>query len=292
MISVIDKWPNWLRWVLFFPTAVVAFSIVYPIVLIGNILFSPIENSFLYQFFISVMGYAASGFAFVWFGAIIAPRKQFMVSITMASMYFFTSILLLILKVKLSNIITLSSFEIILIAIAGGGGAVLACWYFKAETGTDHSKNIKKDIIGGASIAFVVTLIIVFLAISLTPSRSKDFESLYSATKASTSLVNLLEIYGANNIATENELAEQRLQATRLAKLAFEKASTISREYLAGSNAESPDEYFEHFVPAMDYFWHGFAKQDTALVQQGVSHYNKFLLWIKSKERSDFKVLR
>lgn len=88
------------------------------------------------------------------------------------------------------------------------------------------------------------------------------------------------------------DLAEQRTQAEQMSKFAFEKASAVSRAYLADSNADLPNTYFEHFVPAMDLWWRGLTDRNPTRVQQGVSHYNAVLVWMQSRDRSDFKPMR
>jgi len=57
------KLPNWLRWILFFPIAVVALAITYPIVRVGNFLFSPVDHELLFQLFTIIVAYGASGIA-------------------------------------------------------------------------------------------------------------------------------------------------------------------------------------------------------------------------------------
>jgi hypothetical protein len=127
---------------------------------------------------------------------------------------------------------------------------------------------------------------------ALEPPWSKDFKRWDSAAKAGGSVADLLGRFGAKDLTTREDLAEQRTQAEHLSKVAFENASGISRAYLAASHPELPDAYFELFVPAMDAWRAGFAERNPVVVQQGVSHYNAFLVWMQSRDRSDFKPMR
>lgn len=286
------KLPNWLRWILFFPIAVVALAITYPIVRVGNFLFSPVDHELLFQLFTIIVAYGASGFAFVWCGAMTAPRQQFMIAIIMSSIYYLLAVLILISKVKLSHVVTTSWFDIVSMCIAGSVGATLACYALKNRPFLGNSDSTLKAIVKGATIAIIVVGVVMVLFFTLVPQRSEDFKRYNSASQASASVTDLLQRYGTRDLTTRGDLTEQRLQAEKLSKLAFENASTVSREYLADSNAKLPDVYFEHFVPAMDSFRQGFAEKDPALVQQGVSHYNAFLIWIQSQDRNDFNKIR
>ncbi len=126
----------------------------------------------------------------------------------------------------------------------------------------------------------------------LAPPWSEDYKRWDSASAASASVADLLQKFGVRDLTLRNDLAEQRAHAEQMSKLAFERASAVSRAYLAASNADLPDAYFEHFIPAMDSWWHGFTAKDTTLVQQGISNYNAFLVWFRSHDRSDFKAMR
>ncbi len=79
--SFLAKWPTWLRWVLFIPAAgvgAVIASILYSIFfwLQSNVL--GIEHA---TFFTDLIKSAVFSLGFVYFGAYMAPRYQFIVSI-------------------------------------------------------------------------------------------------------------------------------------------------------------------------------------------------------------------
>ena len=176
-----------------------------------------------------------------------------------------------------------------------------------------------KRILKGLAIAIVALVVLVFVLnsfvrVSYSPTRSiglfekllfgrpmeevlappwsEDYKRWDSASKASAVVADLLRRFGAQDLTLREDLAEQRMQAEHMSKLALEKARAVSRAYLADSNTDLPDAYFEHFVPAMESWRHGFADRDPTRVQEGVSQYNAFLVWMQSRNRSDFKPIR
>lgn len=127
---------------------------------------------------------------------------------------------------------------------------------------------------------------------AVAPPWSEDYKRWDSASKASGAVADLLQQFGTEALTTRKDLSEERSRAEHLSKTAFKNANAISRSYLAESNAELPDAYFHYFVPAIDAWQRGFADEDVAKVQEGVSAYNSFLKWMKSRDRSEFKPMR
>lgn len=126
--------PDWLRWLLFFPVAIVALAIVYPIVMIGNDLLSPVGQSVLFKAFTVIIAAGASGFAFIWCGAMIAPRKQFIVAAIMTALYISLSVLFFVTKIQVKGVITVPWFEFVAVTAVGSAGAVMACIAVKSAS--------------------------------------------------------------------------------------------------------------------------------------------------------------
>ncbi len=130
----LGTFPNWIRWILFFPVAIIALAIVYPLVRLGNVLFSPVDHGVLFEIFVTVMSAGASGYAFVWCGAKIAPYKQFAIALLMTTLYCLVAVTILVAKMQLKNIITASWLEIASVVFVGSIGAILACYSMKGTT--------------------------------------------------------------------------------------------------------------------------------------------------------------
>lgn len=88
------------------------------------------------------------------------------------------------------------------------------------------------------------------------------------------------------------ELEEDRVRAESVSSAAFQAANAISKDYLHESNPDLPRVYFAHFVPALDSWRQGLSERNGDLMEKGVLDYNEFILWMQSKDRSDFKPLR
>lgn len=130
----LGTFPNWIRWILFFPVAIIALAIIYPLVRLGNVLFSPVDHGVLFEIFVAVVGAGASGYAFVWCGAKIAPYKQFAVALLMTTLYCLVAVTILAAKIQLKNVITSSWLDIFSVVFIGSIGAILACYSMKAST--------------------------------------------------------------------------------------------------------------------------------------------------------------
>lgn len=79
----IEKWPNWLRWILFLPA-----SVIIPFI------FAFIQNFFIYNFsgltsdylIVELYNGFVMGAGFIFVGAIVAPKKQVPISIILQSL--------------------------------------------------------------------------------------------------------------------------------------------------------------------------------------------------------------
>jgi hypothetical protein len=130
-MDFLEKIPAWLRWILFLPAGLVAFSLVYPIIMIVNCLFSWGEfESYLGQLFLLALAGGWSGFVFVWIGAKIAPREQLLISIILALILALITGFLLIARMSLGDVSSVSWAELLISAVAGFIGAIAACYFF------------------------------------------------------------------------------------------------------------------------------------------------------------------
>jgi hypothetical protein len=117
-MAFLEKIPSWLRWILFLPLALIAhflaivISMGLPEVLPGY--------SHLRQIFLWALFGGPSAFVFVWVGARVAPRAQFLISTNLAVVY------------GLFYGLALWGSWTELIANFGAGliGAVVACYLF------------------------------------------------------------------------------------------------------------------------------------------------------------------
>ena len=83
MESLIEKLPNWLRWLLFFPFAIIGHFIINIVIVAINEISIPnfITDGFIYNIWLRIVsdGFAAAGS--VWIGSTIAPKYRFRVAI-------------------------------------------------------------------------------------------------------------------------------------------------------------------------------------------------------------------
>lgn len=121
-----------------------------------------------------------------------------------------------------------------------------------------------------------------------TPPWSENYKRYDAAARASSSVILLLEKFGARDLTTREELFRERAVAVFYSNLALFNARAISRTFFADINPELPDAYLDHYVAAMDAWSRGFAEGDITLVQEGISDYNAFVLWTWSS-KYDFK---
>lgn len=139
--SFVKKWPVWLRWTLFLPSAIIGSLLA--VVLIGVMNWISMlwvganDHGLWYQIFQLAQSFML-GLFFVLFGATVVPKGQFATSIIL--MIVFTIFMVLVYLLTLSNesqsqspLMTLLSD---LLAIAGGGYAI-----FLAHKGEPWASN-------------------------------------------------------------------------------------------------------------------------------------------------------
>ena len=126
----------------------------------------------------------------------------------------------------------------------------------------------------------------------LTPPWSQNYKRWKASTEAGLAAADLMQKHGLSNLTYSASLTAERQVAQGICQTGSSNATALSRDYLAASNPKLPEIYFDKFVPALDCWQRGFAKQDLVLVHEGVSKYNEFLIWMQAQDRRDFKVMR
>ena len=130
-MDFVDKMPSWLRWLIFFPTGVIASFLIYPLIIIGNRLLSWGEfEGFFGQLFLFALAGGWFGFVFVWVGARIAPKAQFLVAVVLAVILALIMGASLMSRVMLGHASKVSWMELLVSIVAGLIGAIGACHYF------------------------------------------------------------------------------------------------------------------------------------------------------------------
>jgi hypothetical protein len=124
------------------------------------------------------------------------------------------------------------------------------------------------------------------------PPWSDNYRHWDAASKAGLIVADLIHKNGIADLAQNPDLIKERDLARRKSEEAYKHAAAIPQEYLAKSNPDLPKVYFESFVPAMDFLNRGFSAGNLQMAKQGVSAYNDFLVWVQSRDRSEFKPLR
>jgi len=124
------------------------------------------------------------------------------------------------------------------------------------------------------------------------PPWSDNYKHWDAASKAGRVVADLVQKHGIADLIHNPDLLEERELAQRKSEEAYKHAAAIPKEYLARSNPDLPKVYFESFVPAMDFLNRGFCEGNLQMLEQGISAYNDFLVWMQSRERSEFKPLR
>jgi len=92
------------------------------------------------------------------------------------------------------------------------------------------------------------------------------------------------------DLLEDPSLESERMKTAKLSRAAYESANQIPAEYLRASNPELPEQYVLLFAPSMKLWAEGLEERNLEKVLDGIDHYNAFVLWIKSKNRSDFKL--
>jgi len=135
-------WPNWLRWILFLPSALVAMLLAYPIILILNELTIPLYmHGFLTDIFLKVLATVWSTAAFIWVGATIAPDCKLIVSVILTTIYAFLLGGLFIAKLMLGQKSSVSWLEIAISIIVGVVTAIVVVAHFYSQEKSSEAQS-------------------------------------------------------------------------------------------------------------------------------------------------------
>lgn len=110
--SFIEKWPVWIRWLLFLPAAVIA-----PIVFFALQSFFAGNDGGIW---IQIVGDAIYGGGFVLVGAAVAPRKQFLIALILLVIISILGFLLLLLNFTTQTTNSVLMFIHVLVLIGAG----------------------------------------------------------------------------------------------------------------------------------------------------------------------------
>ncbi|HUV50782.1 MAG TPA: hypothetical protein VMW78_07185 [Anaerolineae bacterium] len=148
-MDFLNRIPNWLRWILSLPTALLALFISYPlIILLNKITMIGIGEGFLTDLVILILANLWSAAAFIWVGAIIAPRHNFIVSIIFAVFYSFILGASFFAKFSLGAKSSVTWLEMTITVIAGLVAAVGVVYHFYENEKKDeiHSVSFKNEL--------------------------------------------------------------------------------------------------------------------------------------------------
>ena len=141
-MNFLNKIPDWLRWILFLPVSFFAGFAAYPIIkIINQILFFEETEWFLGPILLTALSGGWAGFIFVWVGAKIAPKKQFLVSIILLVFIAVISGISLMSKIVLGPTSSISWGKLLISIGSTLIGAIFACNSFYKET-----KNVSEDL--------------------------------------------------------------------------------------------------------------------------------------------------
>lgn len=130
-MDFLNRIPNWLRWIFSLPAALLALFISYPLIIFLNkITMIGIGEGFLTDLVILILANLWSAAAFIWVGAIVAPRHNFIVSIIFAVFYSFILGASFFAKFSLGAKSSVSWVEMTITVVAGLVAAVGVVYHF------------------------------------------------------------------------------------------------------------------------------------------------------------------
>ena len=138
----LDKIPNWLRWILFLPAAILAMLISYPLItIINRLTMIGLGDVFFVDIGILILANLWSAVAFIWVGSIVAPKNNFIVSIVLSVLYAFNLGISFFAKSMLGDSSSVSWPEMIITIITGIVAAVGVIHYFHEKEQTETNTN-------------------------------------------------------------------------------------------------------------------------------------------------------
>ena len=111
--------PNWLRWLIFLPSALVVLGVTYTVIIWLNTFFYIGFKLPYIEHLSIIMAAGGSAYCYVWCGARIAPIHQFEVALFLTVIYILLAIIVLFFKFHMGSNSSVSWFEIFAFAIPG-----------------------------------------------------------------------------------------------------------------------------------------------------------------------------
>ena len=128
--SFVEKWPTWLRWIMFIPSAFLGSLIAVMLIGILNYIsmnyIGATEDGWAFKIF-ELAQSGALGALFVLFGATVVPKGQFVVSVALLIIVVLLSVMSFFGNVSGDSITPLSALLHALAVIIGGAYAVNIC---------------------------------------------------------------------------------------------------------------------------------------------------------------------
>lgn len=147
-MKFLEKLPDWLRWIVFLPSAFLSLFLVYPIITILNkitVVGFLGENNLLVQIGILVLANLWSAVAFIWVGAMVAPKNNFIVSIILAIVYSFILGISFFARVMLGANSSVSWVEMAITIITGIIAAIGTVYYFYEKKRAEDYENFENS---------------------------------------------------------------------------------------------------------------------------------------------------
>ena len=142
----LKKIPDWLRWILFIPAALLALFVSYPIIAIVNkITMIGFGEGFILDIMILVLANLWSAVAFIGIGSIVAPKNNFIISIILSVIYGFMLGASFFAKFMLGENSSVSWIEMIITIVTGIIAAVGVVRYFYEIEKSKDSGEINKS---------------------------------------------------------------------------------------------------------------------------------------------------
>jgi hypothetical protein len=126
--------PNWLRWVLVLPAAIVSYFAIQIVIAIMNS-FTPFPESFE-NIFCQLINSVAGPYCFVVAGTMLAPKYNFIVSITLTVLYVIINTTILVIAI-MNGSSTIPLWWLIITSILGIITTIYACARFHKEESHD-----------------------------------------------------------------------------------------------------------------------------------------------------------
>lgn len=148
-MEFLKKIPDWLRWLLFLPAAFTALLVSYPLITILNRISMIVflgDTNLLLNLGILALANLWSAVAFIWVGATVAPRGNFIVSVVLATIYTFILGASFISRLMLGENSSVSWLEMAIAIITGIIAAVGVIHYFHEKKELENNNDSTEDI--------------------------------------------------------------------------------------------------------------------------------------------------